>query len=195
MSALLGYTSERRRPRRAEALTVSEGTVSKHFGSVLTELDPPLSDSTNRRVLAVPAHLRGWSTRRRPTGRPPRTKLIRRATAPGGGRPQPEATVHPEPVHQLCGDPPASASGDEGDATAFLQQMHEPGMQAFGFDAAQPRDVVAPNGAVRGPAEAGDGPRHGVRERLVGPVPLGDQVIFRRLRLPGPGDPVRGESH
>ncbi|WP_329298082.1 hypothetical protein OG410_05540 [Streptomyces sp. NBC_00659] len=58
--------------------------------------------------------------------------------------------MRPEPVHQLCGDPPPSTSGDEGDATAFLQQVHELGMQAFGFDAAQPRDVVAPNGAVRG---------------------------------------------
>ncbi|WP_326789490.1 hypothetical protein [Streptomyces sp. NBC_00151] len=63
MSALLGYPSERRRLRRAEALTVSEGTVSKHSGSVLTELDPPLPDSTNHRVLAVPAHLWGQSTR------------------------------------------------------------------------------------------------------------------------------------
>lgn len=59
MSALLGYPSERRRLRRAEALTVSEGTGSKHSGSVLTELDPPLPDSTSRRVLAVPAHLWG----------------------------------------------------------------------------------------------------------------------------------------
>ncbi|UIX32024.1 LuxR C-terminal-related transcriptional regulator [Streptomyces sp. GQFP] len=43
----------------AEALTVSEGTVSKHFGSILTKLDLSLSDSTNRRVLAVLAYLRG----------------------------------------------------------------------------------------------------------------------------------------
>ncbi|GAA2958753.1 response regulator transcription factor [Streptomyces enissocaesilis] len=43
----------------AAALTVSEGTVSKHFGSILTKLDLNLSDSTNRRVLAVLAYLRG----------------------------------------------------------------------------------------------------------------------------------------
>ncbi len=43
----------------AAALTVSEGTVSKHFGSILTKLDLSLSDSTNRRVLAVLAYLRG----------------------------------------------------------------------------------------------------------------------------------------
>ncbi|WP_392971566.1 hypothetical protein [Streptomyces sp. LN245] len=195
MSALLGYTSERRRLRRAEALTVSEGTGSKHSGSVLTQLDLPLSDSTNRRVLPVPAYLRGWSTRRRPTGRPPRTKLIRRGTRTGWPAPSAGSDRAPEPVHQLCGDPPASASGDEDDATAFLQQVHELGMQAFGFDAAQPRDVVALNGAVRGPAEAGAGPRHGVRKRLVGHVPLDDQVIFRHLRRPGPGDPARNESH
>lgn len=195
MSALLGHTSERRRLRRAEALAVSEGTVSKHSGSVLTELDLPLPDSTSRRVLSVPAHLRGSGTRqgrraarraRSPSDEPP---------APGGRRPQPESTVRPEPVHQLSGDPPASASGDEGDTTAFLQQAHELGMRAFGFDAAQPRDMVAPNDAVHGPAEASDGPRHGARERLAGHVPLGDQVIFRHVRRPGPGDRVRSESH
>ncbi|MFD9539582.1 response regulator [Streptomyces sp. NPDC060022] len=43
----------------AEALTVSEGTVSKHFGSILTKLDLSLTDATNRRVLAVLAYLRG----------------------------------------------------------------------------------------------------------------------------------------
>ncbi|MFJ4122978.1 LuxR C-terminal-related transcriptional regulator [[Kitasatospora] papulosa] len=42
----------------AEALTVSEGTVSKHFGSILTKLDLTLTDATNRRVLAVLAYLR-----------------------------------------------------------------------------------------------------------------------------------------
>ncbi|MER5744261.1 LuxR C-terminal-related transcriptional regulator [Streptomyces sp. NPDC059913] len=43
----------------AAALHVSEGTVSKHFGSILTKLDLSLSDATNRRVLAVLAYLRG----------------------------------------------------------------------------------------------------------------------------------------
>ncbi|AGJ55762.1 putative two-component system response regulator [Streptomyces sp. PAMC 26508] len=42
----------------AEALTGSEGTVSKHFGSILTKLDLSLTDATNRRVLAVLAYLR-----------------------------------------------------------------------------------------------------------------------------------------
>ncbi|MET7365325.1 response regulator transcription factor [Streptomyces sp. NPDC005566] len=42
----------------AEALSVSEGTVSKHFGSILTKLDLSLTDATNRRVLAVLAYLR-----------------------------------------------------------------------------------------------------------------------------------------
>ncbi|MEV6309419.1 response regulator transcription factor [Streptomyces sp. NPDC051840] len=42
----------------AEALTVSEGTVSKHFGSILTKLDLQVTDATNRRVLAVLAYLR-----------------------------------------------------------------------------------------------------------------------------------------
>ncbi|MGX1756552.1 response regulator transcription factor [Streptomyces lydicus] len=43
----------------AAAMVVSEGTVSKHFGSILTKLDLSLDDSTNRRVLAVLAYLRG----------------------------------------------------------------------------------------------------------------------------------------
>ncbi|MFD8687741.1 response regulator [Streptomyces sp. NPDC059651] len=43
----------------AAALTVSEGTVSKHFGSILTKLDLSMDDTTNRRVLAVLAYLRG----------------------------------------------------------------------------------------------------------------------------------------
>ncbi|MCX5398716.1 response regulator transcription factor [Streptomyces sp. NBC_00102] len=43
----------------AEALTVNEGTVSKHFGSILTKLGLALSEETNRRVLAVLAYLRG----------------------------------------------------------------------------------------------------------------------------------------
>ncbi|MFF2188371.1 response regulator [Streptomyces sp. NPDC058155] len=43
----------------AAALHVSEGTVSKHFGSILTKLNLSLTDATNRRVLAVLAYLRG----------------------------------------------------------------------------------------------------------------------------------------
>ncbi|MCX0244590.1 response regulator transcription factor [Streptomyces drozdowiczii] len=43
----------------AEALSVSEGTVSKHFGSILGKLDLSVDDTTNRRVLAVLAYLRG----------------------------------------------------------------------------------------------------------------------------------------
>ncbi|MFE6102459.1 response regulator [Streptomyces laurentii] len=43
----------------AAALVVSEGTVSKHFGSILGKLDLSLDDATNRRVLAVLAYLRG----------------------------------------------------------------------------------------------------------------------------------------
>ncbi|WP_328894815.1 response regulator transcription factor [Streptomyces sp. NBC_00236] len=43
----------------AAAMTVSEGTVSKHFGSILSKLDLSLDDTTNRRVLAVLAYLRG----------------------------------------------------------------------------------------------------------------------------------------
>lgn len=42
----------------AAALHISEGTVSKHFGSILTKLDLTLSDATNRRVLAVLTYLR-----------------------------------------------------------------------------------------------------------------------------------------
>jgi hypothetical protein len=52
--------------------------------------------------------------------------------------------------------------------------VDELGVQVFGFDAAQARDVVALDGAVSGLAEAGDGPQHGVRERLVGDIPLAD---------------------
>ncbi|EGE42822.1 response regulator [Streptomyces griseus] len=43
----------------AEALHVGEGTVSKHFGSILVKLGLDVSDATNRRVLAVLAFLRG----------------------------------------------------------------------------------------------------------------------------------------
>lgn len=43
----------------AAAMTVSEGTASKHFGSILGKLGLSLDDSTNRRVLAVPAYPRG----------------------------------------------------------------------------------------------------------------------------------------
>ncbi|MEU0159486.1 sensor domain-containing protein [Streptomyces sp. NPDC006261] len=43
----------------AAALSVGEGTVSKHFGSILTKLGLSVSDDTNRRVLAVLTYLRG----------------------------------------------------------------------------------------------------------------------------------------
>lgn len=43
----------------AAALSVGEGTVSQHFGSILTELGLSVSDDTNRRVPAVLAYLRG----------------------------------------------------------------------------------------------------------------------------------------
>ncbi|MET9495880.1 response regulator transcription factor [Streptomyces sp. NPDC006552] len=43
----------------AAALVVSEGTVSKHFGSILTKLDLNVDDTVNRRVLAVLTYLRG----------------------------------------------------------------------------------------------------------------------------------------
>lgn len=43
----------------AAAMTVGEGTVSKHFASILGKLDLTLDDATNRRVLAVLAYLRG----------------------------------------------------------------------------------------------------------------------------------------
>lgn len=43
----------------AAALHVSEGTVSKHFGSILTKMDLSVTDETNRRVLAVLAYPRG----------------------------------------------------------------------------------------------------------------------------------------
>ncbi|WP_329026674.1 response regulator transcription factor [Streptomyces sp. NBC_01423] len=43
----------------AAALSVSEGTVSKHFGSILGKLDLSVDDTTHRRVLAVLAYLRG----------------------------------------------------------------------------------------------------------------------------------------
>lgn len=42
----------------AGRLHLSEAAVSKHIGNILTKLDLPPSDDTNRRVLAVLAHLR-----------------------------------------------------------------------------------------------------------------------------------------
>ncbi|MFI5897285.1 response regulator [Actinoplanes sp. NPDC051513] len=43
----------------ARALTLTEAGVGKHIGNVLTKLDLPVSDDTNRRVLAVLTYLRG----------------------------------------------------------------------------------------------------------------------------------------
>jgi DNA-binding NarL/FixJ family response regulator len=40
-------------------VALTEAGVSKHIGSVLTKLDLPMSDDTNRRVLAVLTYLRG----------------------------------------------------------------------------------------------------------------------------------------
>lgn len=42
----------------ARILVVTEAGVSKHIGSVLAKLDLPISDDTNRRVLAVLTYLR-----------------------------------------------------------------------------------------------------------------------------------------
>ena len=39
-------------------LHVTEATVDKHVDNILTTLDLPPSDDTNRRVLAVLTHLR-----------------------------------------------------------------------------------------------------------------------------------------
>ena len=43
----------------ARTLSLTEAGVGKHIGSVLTKLDLPVSDDTNRRVLAVLTYLRG----------------------------------------------------------------------------------------------------------------------------------------
>jgi DNA-binding NarL/FixJ family response regulator len=43
----------------ARRLHISETVVGKHIGSVLTKLDLPPTDDTNRRVIAVLAYLRG----------------------------------------------------------------------------------------------------------------------------------------
>jgi DNA-binding NarL/FixJ family response regulator len=43
----------------ARTLVVSEAAVVKHIGNILTKLDLPPADDTNRRVLAVLAFLRG----------------------------------------------------------------------------------------------------------------------------------------
>ncbi len=43
----------------ARALVLTEAGVAKHIGSVLAKLNLPVSDDTNRRVLAVLTYLRG----------------------------------------------------------------------------------------------------------------------------------------
>ncbi|TDD72820.1 response regulator transcription factor [Actinomadura rubrisoli] len=43
----------------ARQLVVSEATVGKHVGNILTKLDLPLTEDKHRRVLAVLAYLRG----------------------------------------------------------------------------------------------------------------------------------------
>ncbi|WP_343447765.1 response regulator transcription factor [Micromonospora schwarzwaldensis] len=45
----------------ARILSLTEAGVAKHIGNVLTKLNLPLSDDTNRRVLAVLAYLRSRS--------------------------------------------------------------------------------------------------------------------------------------
>jgi DNA-binding NarL/FixJ family response regulator len=45
----------------ARTLGLSEAAVGKHIGSLLSKLHLPLSDDTNRRVLAVLTYLRGQS--------------------------------------------------------------------------------------------------------------------------------------
>lgn len=47
----------------ARLLVVSEATVGKHVGSILTKLDLPPDDDTSRRVLAVLTYLRSGSAR------------------------------------------------------------------------------------------------------------------------------------
>jgi DNA-binding NarL/FixJ family response regulator len=41
----------------AERLVITEGAVEKHVASILTKLDLPISESDNRRVLAVLRYL------------------------------------------------------------------------------------------------------------------------------------------
>jgi DNA-binding CsgD family transcriptional regulator len=53
---------------------ISEAAVGKHIGNILAKLDLPPTDDTNRRVLAVLAHLRrgggrGASSEPHPQGR------------------------------------------------------------------------------------------------------------------------------
>jgi DNA-binding CsgD family transcriptional regulator len=43
----------------ARALSLTEAGVGKHIGNVLAKLDLPVSDETNRRVLAVLTYLGG----------------------------------------------------------------------------------------------------------------------------------------
>ncbi|MEU7573444.1 MULTISPECIES: LuxR C-terminal-related transcriptional regulator [unclassified Micromonospora] len=45
----------------ARILSLTEAGVAKHIGNLLTKLNLPLSDDTNRRVLAVLAYLRSQS--------------------------------------------------------------------------------------------------------------------------------------
>jgi DNA-binding NarL/FixJ family response regulator len=45
----------------ARGLGLSEAAVGKHIGNLLSKLHLPLSDETNRRVLAVLTYLRGQS--------------------------------------------------------------------------------------------------------------------------------------
>jgi DNA-binding NarL/FixJ family response regulator len=47
----------------ARLLVVSEATVGKHVGGILTKLDLPPDDDTSRRVLAVLTYLRSGSAR------------------------------------------------------------------------------------------------------------------------------------
>ncbi|MEV0679361.1 hypothetical protein AB0I60_22845 [Actinosynnema sp. NPDC050436] len=67
-------------------LVVSDGAVVEHVGNILAKLDLPPGDDTNRRVLAVPAQLRG---RARGSARPAVAPLSRgpgwRRAWPGGG--------------------------------------------------------------------------------------------------------------
>ncbi|MDL4773871.1 MULTISPECIES: response regulator [Thermomonosporaceae] len=48
----------------SQHLVISDATVGKHVGSILTKLDLPQTEETHRRVLAVLAYLRGTAPRR-----------------------------------------------------------------------------------------------------------------------------------